>query len=143
MENKMAFTEKQIKIARTKKGSPCLWESFITFKDLTRATIIVDESGKAKNSIFLRKNNDKQSLVPIKEGDFIIKIFKDKDGVSKSIFKIVTISNMSNQADTKLVYRKSPNEDTFNDVDMGRFDGAVELAERKMNDKEFIVSNLE
>lgn len=138
----MELTTKQIKIARTKKGSPCLWESYVKFTDLKRATIITDENGKIKNSIFVRKNSDKQSLIPIKESDFIVKIFEDNDGVSKSIFKINTISNMSNHAELMLMYRFGPNIETLDFEDISNFDGALKAAELKMSDAEYIASEL-
>jgi len=138
----MELSKKQIKIARTKKGSPCLWESYVKFTDLKRATIITDGDGIIKNSIFVRKNSDKQSLIPIKEGDFIVKIFEDDDGISKSIFKIEHISNMSNHADVMLVYRVGPNIETTEFNELKLFTNSIKSAEMKIENSEYIASEL-
>lgn len=137
MEN---ITSKQIKIARTTSGSPCLWESYVKFDDLKRATVIVDKEGNIKRSIFIRKNGDKQSLIPIDKGDFVIKIFEDKDGVSKSVLEIKDISYKSNHADLLLVFRDTPKE-KFGKIE-NFFQTGIDAAEEKMKDSTFIASIL-
>lgn len=99
--------EKKIKIARTRSGVPCLWESTMKFADLRRATAILGNAGVAKAAVFVNKEKEKQALVPIQPGDFISKAFEDKHGVALSVFKIVEISPMENTATIVPVYRKS------------------------------------
>ena len=99
--------EKKIKIARTRSGVPCLWESTMKFADLRRATAILNESGEAKPAVFVNAEKEKQALVPIQVGDLISKAFEDKHGVALSVFKIVEISPMENTATIVPVYRKS------------------------------------
>lgn len=99
--------QKKIKIARTRTGVPCLWESNMKFADLRRATVIFNSNGDAKAAVFLNPEKEKQALVPIKEGDYISKAFEDKHGVALSVFKIVTVSSQDNSADILPVYRKS------------------------------------
>jgi len=99
--------EKKIKIARTRSGVPCLWESTMKFADLRRATAILGNTGKAKAAVFVNKEKEKQALVPIQPGDYISKAFEDKHGVALSVFKIVEISPMENTATIVPVYRKS------------------------------------
>ena len=99
--------DKKIKIARTRNGVPCLWESLMTFADLRRATVIYGKDMKPKNSVFLNEDREKQALVPIQEGDFISKAFEDKHGVALSVFRIDEISSMENSATIVPVYRKS------------------------------------
>ena len=101
------ITKKTIKIARTRSGVPCLWESLMKFSDLKRSTIILDTNGQAKTAVFLNSEREKQALVPIKEGDFISKSFEDKNGVALSLFKVLEISPMKNEAIIIPVYRKS------------------------------------
>jgi hypothetical protein len=137
MEN---ITEKKIKIARTKSGSPCLWESYAEFDDLKRAIIIVDKDGKIKNSIFVRQSGSKQSLIPVVEGDFLVKVFADKQGNSVSLLEIRKIANDSNLAELMLIYRNA------NDAITGKLDpkfaNAVVAAEKKMSDTTYIVATL-
>lgn len=136
----MNVTEKQIKIARTKSGTPCLWESYTEFDDLKRAIVIVGKDGNIKNSIFVRQYGSKQSLIPIAEGDYVVKIFNDAQGRSVSVLEIKTISNTSNQAEMLLKYRES------NDETQGTFDESynegIKAAENKMADAKFIASQL-
>lgn len=99
--------EKKIKIARTRKGIPCLWESIMEFPDLKRATVIFNNIKEVKNAIFLNSNREKQALVPIQEGDYISKVYSDKNGIALSIFQIVEISSMENVASIIPVFRKS------------------------------------
>lgn len=101
------IVEKKIKIARTRSGVPCLWESTMKFADLRRATTILGNAGSAKAAVFVNKEKEKQALVPIQSGDYISKAFEDKHGVALSVFKIVDISPMENTATIVPVYRKS------------------------------------
>ena len=99
--------DKRIKIARTRTGVPCLWESTMKFADLRRSTAILDRNGKAKAAVFLNADKEKQALVPIQQNDFIAKAFEDKHGVALSVFKVTAISSMENTATIVPVYRKS------------------------------------
>jgi hypothetical protein len=99
--------EKKIKIARTRTGVPCLWESTMKFADLRRATVILDSEGKGKPAVYLNTDREKQALVPIVVGDQISKAFEDKHGIALSVFKITEISSMENTATIVPVYRKS------------------------------------
>lgn len=99
--------EKKIKIARTRNGVPCLWESLMNFADLRRATVIYSKNKEAKNAVFVNQERDKQALVPIQTGDYISKAFEDKHGVALSVFRIDEISSMENSATITPVYRKS------------------------------------
>lgn len=99
--------EKKIKIARTRNGVPCLWESLMSFSDLRRATVIYGKDKEAKNAVFVNQEREKQALVPIQVGDFISKAFEDRHGVALSVFRIDEISPMENIATITPVYRKS------------------------------------
>lgn len=136
----MNISEKRIKIARTKSGTPCLWESYTEFDDLKRAIIIIDNNGNIKNSIFIRQYGSKQSLIPITEGDYIVKIFNDKNGSSISILEIKEISNTSNHANMLLQYRDTGNEThgIYND----KFINCINIAKSKMNDVNHVASHL-
>jgi len=99
--------KKTIKIARTRTGVPCLWESLMSFSDLKRSTVILDKDGNPKNAVFLNEDREKQALVPIELGDYISKSFEDQHGIAISLFRIEEISHMSNEIVILPVYRKS------------------------------------
>ena len=99
--------KKTIKIARTRTGVPCLWESLMSFSDLKRSTVILDKDGNPKNAVFLNEDREKQALVPIELGDYISKSFEDQHGIAISLFRIEEISPMSNEIVILPVYRKS------------------------------------
>jgi len=125
-------SKKTIKIARTRTGVPCLWESLVNFADLKRSTVILCKNGQAKNAVFLNEDREKQALVPIETGDFISKSFQDQHGIALSLFQILEISPMSNEAVIVPVFRKSslvadytvPNEyQAMVDTSIGKLQG--------------------
>lgn len=98
---------KTIKIARTRTGVPCLWESSTDFSDLRRATVVYNSDITHKKALFLKKNSEKQALVPISVGDYISKAFQDKHGYALSVFEVTEISPMKNEAVIYPVFRRS------------------------------------
>ena len=98
---------KTIKIARTRTGVPCLWESSTDFSDLRRATVVYNSDGSHKTALFKKDNAQKQALVPVSAGDYISKAFEDKNGYALSVFRIHDISPMKNEAVIYPVYRRS------------------------------------
>jgi len=101
------ITTKTIKIARTRTGVPCLWESSTDFSDLRRATVVYNEDGSHKTALFTKSNSQKQALVPVSAGDLISKAFEDKNGYALSVFKVAEISPMKNEAVIFPVFRRS------------------------------------
>jgi hypothetical protein len=100
-------TTKTIKIARTRTGVPCLWESATDFSDLRRATVVYNADSSHKKALYMKKNSEKQALVPISAGDYISKAFEDKNGYALSVFCIHEISSMKNEAVIYPVFRRS------------------------------------
>jgi hypothetical protein len=132
------ITEKKIKIARTRSGVPCLWESTMKFADLRRATAILDRIGKSKAAVFLNAEKEKQALVPIQVDDHIAKIFEDKHGLALSIFKIIEISPMENTASIVPVYRKSSLISEYTVPD--EYQPMINLVAHKLGDDKLVVS---
>jgi hypothetical protein len=129
--------QKKIKIARTRSGVPCLWESNMKFADLRRATVIFSKEGEGKQAVFVNAEKEKQALVPIKEGDFISKAFEDKHGVALSVFKILDVSSQDNTATILPVYRKSSLISEY--TVPGEYDAMVNLSIDKLsNPSQFI-----
>lgn len=107
MRETTEVNNKKIKIARTRSGVPCLWESLTTFEDLKRATIILSPEGKPKRAYYYNEGREKQALVGIGTGDYMVKCFEDQHGVAISVFRVEEISPMDNTATIFPVYRKS------------------------------------
>lgn len=101
------ITPKKIKIARTRSGIPCLWESCTKFDDIVRATIILNGQKQPKKAYYYNTEREKQALVGIAVGDYMVKCFSDAHGIAISIFIIDEISAMDNLATISPVYRKS------------------------------------
>ncbi|MCK9574604.1 MAG: hypothetical protein WC979_01725 [Candidatus Pacearchaeota archaeon] len=137
----MEINEKQIKIARTKSGTPCLWESYTEFDNLKRAIVVIGKEGEIKNSIFIRQFGSKQSLIPIDEGDHIVKIFNDNNGTSVSVLEIKKIANSSNHAEMLLKYREATGSEQSSTCEQ-RFNQGIKSAKLKMEDKNYIASKL-
>ena len=136
--NTEEITKKTVKIARTRGGIPCLWESLVNFDDLKRSTVILDRDGNAKNAVFLNADREKQALVPILPGDYISKSFQDKHGIAISLFRIEDISPLSNEAVILPVYRKSSLVAEY-DVP-AEYTGMVETSIKKLNGEIGVVS---
>ena len=109
-------SSKSIKIARTRTGVPCLWESSTDFSDLRRATVVYNTDGTYKKALYIKRNSEKQAWVPISPGDLITKVFRDKNGYAISVFSVYEISSMKNEATIYPVFRRSSleSESTWN-----------------------------
>jgi hypothetical protein len=139
--------KKTIKIARTKSGVPCLWESLMNFSDLKRSTVILDKNGNSKNAVFLNEEREKQALVPIVVGDYISKSFQDQHGIALSLFKVLEISAMGNEAVIIPVYRKSSliNEEDYPadyrdmiTISISKLNGDVKVLSKMKTEKEAV-----
>ncbi len=132
-------TAKTIKIARTRKGHPCLWESLVVFEDLKRSTVIIGADHQPKIAVYLNETQEKQALVPIVVGDYIAKAFEDKHGIAISIFRVETISSMTNEATIIPVFRKSS---LLQDYDTpANYSDLIEYTVGKLQGKHGVVSS--
>ncbi len=98
---------KKIKVMRTKKGTPFLWESYNVYDEVVKSVAMLDGQGNFKNSIFSKRRSSRQSIVPLTEGDYILKFFKStkEDVMSMSIFEITNISSTSNDVSADCTIR--------------------------------------
>lgn len=66
----------KIKIEKSKKGLPCLWEAGGGFTNTGAAVIIAGKGGQPKKAIYIRQRgplaNEEHALIPIEVGDYII-----------------------------------------------------------------------
>ena len=122
MEEIKKFEDRPIRIKRARKGSPCYWENNKEFELMNRMSFIYDSEGKEKLPIYIRKKTG-EKLVPIVEGNYILKVFFEKnrpvqldrnevgDGIGVSILRIKEISKYKNTAQAEIVERK-PSDST-------------------------------
>ena len=120
------YDNRLIRIRRARHGSPCYWENNREFETMKRLSFVYDENGLAKDPIFVQRETGER-LVPIVEGDYILKIFFERnrkpqieqtnddfvigEGIGISLLRITEISKYNNTANTELVERK-PSDST-------------------------------
>jgi hypothetical protein len=128
-----------IKIARTKGGTPCLWESYSEFDNLVRTTVITNETGEIKNSVFVRNRKNKQALIPVDAGDCIVKVFKDTVGIAISVLIIHEVSSQKNEATIYPTFRKESSEEKTIPQE---YENAINLCIEKLENSDLIISEL-
>ena len=99
------FEPRAIKIARSRKGVPCYWQTTRTFDEMKRFTTVLNCEGLTKTPLF-EKDETNSSLMPIVEGDFLFKVFYDSIGTGVSVMRITDINKYSNEATIEILKRK-------------------------------------
>ncbi len=121
MEEIKKFEERPINIRRSRHGSPCYWESAKEFETMSRLSFVYNEDGEEKTPIYIKRETSER-LVPIIDGDYLVKIFFEKGvdfqgieesdnfsigkGIGISILRIKEISKYQNAALAEIVERK-------------------------------------
>ena len=81
-----------MKIERTKKGFPALWEQGGGFSNTGKAVIIASPSGGPKKAIYIRSRgslaNAHHALVILEVGDYIIKANHHREDFEIQIFRV-------------------------------------------------------
>ena len=103
---------KTLLVTRSNSGIPSLWESEKKMEGVTRVTCIFDENGNSKEPLHVRISSN-SSLIPVRDNDYLLKVFFDSDGIGVSIIRILEIDKYSNNAHTEIVIRKSSNEEFY------------------------------
>ena len=84
---------KEIRIERTKKGFPALWECGGGFTNTGEATIIASPSGGPKRAIYIRNRgqlaNAHHALIPIEVGDYIVEADHHREDFEIAIYRIL------------------------------------------------------
>ena len=84
---------KKIRIEKTKKSYPVLWECGGGFTNTGEATIIASPSGGPKRAIYIRNRgplaNAHHALIPIEVGDYIIEADHHRNDFKIQIFRIL------------------------------------------------------
>lgn len=84
-----------VRIELSKKGIPCLWECGGGWSNTGEAQIICDRKGNPKKTIFERTRGDlackEHALIPVKNGDHIIRVDRHRDSYKVTAFVITKI----------------------------------------------------
>jgi len=85
--------KEKIRIERTKKGFPCLWESGGGFTNTGEATIIAGKDGLPKKTLYVRRRghlaNEHHALVILEVGDYIIFANHHREDFEIEIFGVL------------------------------------------------------
>jgi len=85
----------KIKIERSKKGFPCIWEHGGGYTNTGVATIIAGKGGEPKRAIYIRQRgplaNDNHALIPVEVGDYIIYANHHRGDFELATYEIVDI----------------------------------------------------
>ena len=92
---------KKIKIEKTKKGYPALWECGGGCRNTGEATIIASQSGAPKKPIYIRNRgslaNSHHALFIIEKGDYIIECNHHREDFNIYIYKILDFKTETKQ----------------------------------------------
>ncbi len=95
MENENEKQVRTISIVRTRKGYPALWEQGGGFTNTGEATVIANSDGSPKKPLYVRTGGhlacENHALLPIKEGDLVIKASRHRNEYSILTYRIVKI----------------------------------------------------
>lgn len=85
----------KIKIERTKKGFPAMWEAGGGFTNTGEAIIIAGKDGKPKKAVYVRRRgplaNENHALIPIVVGDYVISANHHRDDFEIYVYRIIKI----------------------------------------------------
>ena len=86
----------KIRIEKTKKGYPALWEAGGGSTNTGEATIIAGKNGEAKQPIYIRRRgqlaNCRHALIPVDVGDYTISAKHHRRDFEISVYRITEIS---------------------------------------------------
>ena len=105
----------KIKIERSKRGIPCIWESGGGWSNTGDATIIADSKGDPKVPIYIRRAGSlacqNHALIPVEIGDIVVSSHHHRYDFVTEVCKIISISQ--EYADLELSNRYSKGEWDF------------------------------
>lgn len=145
---------KIIPLSRTRSDYAAFWERREIHGNVTKIQTVVKRDGYPKEAMAVRFGQSKQSLTPIRKGDYILKVFSEEGGIALSVFVIKRImedvDTSSYQAEVELVLRKNT-EDSLDDCDSWAINkledtdflwGAISASLEKVNDPDMLWSTL-
>lgn len=111
-----SFDEGIIYFQRTikeQKGIPFIRENINDRVDNPKYIKILDKNFNVKKPIFTHVTKE-MSLVPIEDGDFILKIFKDQVGLGFTFLNVKEVNKYKNTATVTVIFRKNSDSEIIN-----------------------------
>lgn len=124
---------RKIKIEKTKKGYPALWERGGGYTNTGVATIIAGKGGQPKRAIYIRQRgplaNDDHALIPVEVGDYIIYANHHREDFNIYIYKILDFDDVEDVAIVEPVHKFNRGE--WDKEPPASLEVAVEAAKQK------------
>ena len=84
-----------IKISKSKRGIPCLWERGGGYSNTGEAQLICDKNGWQKKAIYIRKSGElacnEHALIPVRENDVVVIASHHRRDFTIEIYSIAEI----------------------------------------------------
>lgn len=85
----------KIKISKSKRGIPCLWERGGGYSNTGEAQLICDKNGWQKKAIYIKKSGSlacvEHALIPVRENDVVVRASHHRGDFSIEVFQIKSI----------------------------------------------------
>ena len=85
--------KKFIRVEKTKRGFPALWECGGGYTNTGEATIIASPRGGSKRALYIRRRgelaNSQHALIPVAVGDYIVEAYHHRKNFEIEIYKIL------------------------------------------------------
>lgn len=83
----------KIRIEKTKKGFPAMWERGGGYTNTGVATIIANKDGLPKKALYIRQRgplaNEEHALIPLEVGDYIVEASHHREDFEVEILKVL------------------------------------------------------
>ena len=124
---------KKIKIERTKKGFPALWEQGGGYTNTGEAQIIASSTGGPKKPVYIRRAgslaNGQHALIILEKNDFIIRTYHHREDFEIFVYQVKVFELGEDVALTELKYEFSRGE--WNEEPPAELEQAVHTAMHK------------
>jgi hypothetical protein len=94
-----------IKAVLSRHDLPCMWEEGGSATHTGSAQIICNAKGQAKKAIYVRKRGtlccDKHALIPVRVGDYIIRVYHCREDFTIYIMRIIGIQKYFTKKNAK------------------------------------------
>jgi hypothetical protein len=121
----------KIRIEKSKKGFPCIWERGGGFTNTGEATIIASKDGKPKKALYVRRRgplaNENHALFVLEVGDYIIEANHHRGDFEIYIYNSVNIT----EEEAELQLLASYQQGEWDKEPPAYLEAAVEAAKEK------------
>lgn len=123
-----------IKVQKSKRGLPCLWESGGGLSNTGRATIICTEGGNPKKPLYVKQRGElacgEHALIPLKIGDHLIEADQHRGDFNIQLYQITSISEENAEAELRCSF----SEGQWDIIPSALLGTAIDAAKSKAQD---------